>query len=193
MTFRSNLLYVLHMTGSKLKKYVIENNLVPHDQCAICANLWEWMGKKLVLHLDHIDGNRYNDALENLRFLCPNCHSQQETSNRRKPSPRITADEIKKVLADCTSKREILIKLGKSDASGNYQLVRKLMKQYGLQITKRKEYVYTPCLKTRRTLRPSHEELIELTKRFSLLELGRRFGVSGNAVKKWLVLYSKQS
>lgn len=48
-----------------------------------CSNpeckLSEWNGERLVLQVDHIDGNNTNDAIENLRLLCPNCHSQTET------------------------------------------------------------------------------------------------------------------
>lgn len=39
----------------------------------------EWRGQRLVLQLDHIDGNNSNHKIENLRLLCPNCHSQTET------------------------------------------------------------------------------------------------------------------
>lgn len=38
-----------------------------------------WFNKKLVLQLDHIDGNNTNNILSNLRLLCPNCHSQTDT------------------------------------------------------------------------------------------------------------------
>jgi hypothetical protein len=48
-----------------------------------CCNINEWNGKKLSLHLDHIDGNSDNNFLENLRLLCPNCHSQTETFSGR--------------------------------------------------------------------------------------------------------------
>lgn len=43
------------------------------------CNLSEWNGKELVLQVDHIDGQNTNDAIENLRLLCPNCHSETET------------------------------------------------------------------------------------------------------------------
>jgi 5-methylcytosine-specific restriction endonuclease McrA len=39
----------------------------------------EWSDKKINMELDHIDGNRTNHKLENLRMLCPNCHSQTDT------------------------------------------------------------------------------------------------------------------
>jgi len=43
-----------------------------------------WHGKRLNLHVDHIDGDSTNNEEYNLRFLCPNCHSQTETYCRQK-------------------------------------------------------------------------------------------------------------
>ena len=45
------------------------------DQCGIS----EWLGKPLVAHIDHINGIKDDHRLENLRMLCPNCHSQTAT------------------------------------------------------------------------------------------------------------------
>jgi transposase-like protein/RNA polymerase subunit RPABC4/transcription elongation factor Spt4 len=52
--------------------------LAKSDECS-CCGLTEWMGQVIILEVDHIDGNSENNSLENLRLLCPNCHSQTET------------------------------------------------------------------------------------------------------------------
>ena len=61
-----------------LKKYIIKNNIIPY-KCSICGLENKWNNKDLVLVLDHINGIRNDNRVENLRFLCPNCNSQQET------------------------------------------------------------------------------------------------------------------
>jgi len=47
-------------------------------KCSIC-NINEWRSKEIVLQIDHIDGNKSNNVIENFRYLCPNCHTQTET------------------------------------------------------------------------------------------------------------------
>jgi 5-methylcytosine-specific restriction endonuclease McrA len=49
------------------------------EQCVECGCGTEYNGKPLTLQVDHIDGNSDNNMPDNLRLLCPNCHSQTET------------------------------------------------------------------------------------------------------------------
>ena len=61
-------------------------------KCAFCG-ISEWRGKALTLHLDHINGIRNDHRLENLRMLCPNCHSQTATyGGRNKKRMRLLQD-----------------------------------------------------------------------------------------------------
>lgn len=85
---------------SVLRRYIIKNNLIPY-KCAICGCI-EWQGKTLSLELDHINGINNDNRFENLRFLCPNCHSQTTTYGSRnqqlnQSSYEIT-DELRKLV-----------------------------------------------------------------------------------------------
>lgn len=62
----------------KLKNRLIQEGLLEY-KCAICGNTGTWLNKPLSLHLDHINGDHLDNRLENLRILCPNCHTQTET------------------------------------------------------------------------------------------------------------------
>lgn len=64
-----------------LKKRLIEEKLREY-KCDICG-ISEWQGKSLSLQLDYINGVNNDNRVENLRFLCPNCHSQTETFSGR--------------------------------------------------------------------------------------------------------------
>lgn len=51
--------------------------------CTECGQEPEWNGRVLVLQMDHINGNPCDDRRENLRWLCPNCHTQTGTFTGR--------------------------------------------------------------------------------------------------------------
>lgn len=51
-------------------------------RCEICG-IGEWNNQPLKLECDHIDGDHSNNRIDNLRLLCPNCHSQTGTYKNR--------------------------------------------------------------------------------------------------------------
>lgn len=61
-----------------LKKRLLESKILP-NQCQLCGQLPEWNGKPLTLQLDHKNGDNQDNRLENLRIVCPNCHTQTDT------------------------------------------------------------------------------------------------------------------
>lgn len=67
----------------EIKKYIQRFNLFDY-RCQSCGLKDEWNGKEIVLQLDHINGINNDNRLENLRFLCPNCHSQTDTFSGRR-------------------------------------------------------------------------------------------------------------
>ena len=63
---------------ASLKKRLINENRLEY-RCANCGNTGEWLGSPLSLQLDHINGINDDHRIENLRFLCPNCHAQTDS------------------------------------------------------------------------------------------------------------------
>ena len=86
-----------------LRRYIIKNNLIPY-KCAICG-CTEWQGKTLSLELDHINGINNDNRLENLRFLCPNCHSQTSTYGSRNQQLNNSKYDISEELRNIVEKK----------------------------------------------------------------------------------------
>jgi Zn finger protein HypA/HybF involved in hydrogenase expression len=64
-----------YQSGAKLKKRLVTAGILK-DICCQCGNEGVWCGQALTLQLDHKNGDRTDHRLENLRVICPNCHSQ---------------------------------------------------------------------------------------------------------------------
>ncbi|MFF8693458.1 HNH endonuclease signature motif containing protein [Streptomyces sp. NPDC015144] len=70
-------------TRTTLLRRALDDIGVPH-RCTRCGTGETWRGNRLVLEIDHIDGDRLNNCPENLRYLCPSCHSQTATFSKRR-------------------------------------------------------------------------------------------------------------
>ena len=94
-------------TRAVIRRFVLKNNLIPY-KCSCCGNEGMWLDKPLSLQLDHINGNCSDHRLENLRWLCPNCHVQISThgsKNEAYASTRIAKQynitpELRKLIID---------------------------------------------------------------------------------------------
>lgn len=76
----------VRVSAVRLRRALLESD-VPYE-CTLCSNDGTHNGLPLVLQVDHEDGDWTNNKRENLRFLCPNCHTQTETygnKNRQQP------------------------------------------------------------------------------------------------------------
>lgn len=124
-----------------IKNRIIKNNLIKHE-CSACGLKDVWNNKKLTLQLEHKNGVSNDNRLENLTFLCPNCHSQTDTFSGKKHG-------------------KVKIKKGKKGPK--------------------------PWL--RKVDRPKKEELEELLKKNPFTKVGKMFGVSDNAIRKWIKYY----
>ena len=82
-----NLQEILSGLHPSYQTFKLKNRLVSEgiksNKCEVCETDSVWNNKPLNMELDHIDGDRTNHRLENLRMICPNCHSQTETYRSR--------------------------------------------------------------------------------------------------------------
>ena len=137
------------INSHRLKEYLFRLGY-KEKRCERCKRT-RWLGEEIVFELDHIDNDKTNNELSNLKILCPNCHSLK------------TRSEIKKRK---TKKTKIASK----------PMVRKL-------ITVRKQ-------RPRKVVRPSSGKLQRLIDTKSFCAVGRMYGVSDNAIRKWCKSYN---
>ena len=70
----------------KLKNQLIKIGIKDH-KCENCE-LIEWMGKQIPLELHHVNGNRFDNRIENIQLLCPNCHALTDNYRGKNMSAR---------------------------------------------------------------------------------------------------------
>ena len=162
------------------RRHIIKENLLPYE-CSICGQKPFWNGKPMTLILDHINGVRDDHRIENLRFVCGNCNMQLETTAGNKNSKR------RKELANEIDVTRSYIKRGKNRLN-------KCPKCGELKSTSAK--ICLKCYlkqKSEKSKCPLKEELIKDILSLSLVKIGKKYTVSDNAVRKWLINYDLPS
>ena len=99
------------------------------NKCFECG-LQEWNKKQIVLELHHNNGNRRDNRRENLKLLCPNCHSQTPTFRRYIKKPFITDLELANAIENSYSYSEACKLVGIVYAGGNVERVKRVEKIY---------------------------------------------------------------
>lgn len=167
---------------SVLRKRFMEREFVEY-KCDVCGLPPEWQGRPLALILDHINGNNTDNRLDNLHWVCPNCNSQLATTGftgvikydnygNRMRGVSATPEEVEKFEIKFKSR---CTKCGRPLKEGITMCPKCIEKE------KRDRSL--------EKMRVSREELKDLIRNHSFVDIGKKFGVSDNAVRRWCKKY----
>lgn len=171
-----------------LEEVMVENSTYPRGKlkrrlyaaglkqpiCELCGQGEIWNGRHMSLVLDHINGVSNDHRLENLRTVCANCAATLDTHcGRNLPRERICP--------------------GCSQPFAPSTMQHRYCSQecWGTISSQLKRGIPQPHL--RRADRPPYEQLMEDVRTMSMLAVGRKYGVSDNAVRKWIRWYERGS
>jgi hypothetical protein len=154
---------------SQLKQRLYDEGL-KQRRCELCGQGEEWHGRRMALILDHINGVADDNRLENLRIVCPNCAATLDThcgrANRR------------------TVEDQACERCGASFRP-NSARQRFCSRDCGMRWPR----AGRPIPGARRVARPAYEMLRAEVEALGWSAVGRRYGVSDNAVRKWMRAY----
>ena len=142
-------------------------------RCEACGQDEVWRGRRMALILDHINGVPTDNRLANLRVLCPNCAATLDTHCGRKNR---TPNEQR-------SCRRCERRFWPNAPNQRY---------CSRDCGQRAKRPYAARPKTRRAKRPSYGRLLREIAELGYCAVGRRYGVSDNAIRKWIRLYERE-
>lgn len=174
------------ISRSSVKRRILKDNLLKYE-CSICELPPAWKGKELVLVLDHINGVHNDNRLENLRFVCPNCNAQLDTSFGKNKKTKIQ----KKLKSKDIDRITNLIKEERKSKLIQVKQKRIIKKNYCLNCkirisNKSKTNLCRACLNISLQPKINIKEIYIKVLKNGYQATGREYNVTGSAVKKWL-------
>ena len=153
-----------------LKERLYEDGLKAR-RCELCGQGELWRGSRISLIIDHVNGVPDDNRIENLRIVCPNCAATLNThcgrKNRLAEERRECALCGLSFFARYETQRYCSVQCGRRHATGKRD----------------------PRPQQRKVERPSYAQLVTDLQSMSFVATGRKYGVSDNAVRKWIRRY----
>jgi hypothetical protein len=152
-------------------------------QCELCGQDEVWHGRPMSMILDHINGVRDDHRIENLRVVCPNCAATLDTHCGRR-------NRIERAARCCLRCQATFVPA--------YASQRYCSRACGVRWDRsalrdrRPGLAGVPTPSARKVDRPPYEQLLHEIKATSYMAVGRKYGVSDNAVRKWVRFYQRQ-
>jgi len=167
------------VSPSTVRRMILKSGIIPY-LCKKCGNTGSHLGIPLTLQLDHENGDCKDHRIDNLRWLCPNCHSQTETYSRDTRGTRRSNSSRQVVILECHYCRK-----GFERPKRNTYL----KEGYRCFCTRKcsVEFRKKNCPKNKK-----HEEIYEtFLKIRTFLGTAKRHGISGNMVRKIVNKYER--
>lgn len=126
------------VTQKVLTGYIKRHNLIEY-KCDKCGCTGEWQDGIISLEVDHINGINNDNRLNNLHYLCPNCHALTDTYKGKnkeigiKKQDEVSEEEFVKALQDKPNIRQALLSLGLVAKGANYTRANNLIQKYNIQ------------------------------------------------------------
>lgn len=189
---RSNLDEILTLNSFKCKSSRLKEKLYKEGLkvrlCELCGQNEEWLGRRMSLILDHINGDRYDNRIENLQIVCPNCNATLSTHCRGLKTENTT---FKNCISDgCSNKiRKHNVRCIKCHL--DYLEACKIEKELEKSDNLEKKLSQNNKILKRKVERPSLEVLLKEVDELGYRAVGRKYGVSDNSIRKWIKMYKK--